>query len=61
MFVPDREARAGEAAACAGKIVKAIRSDKKEILVGGKELLAVKLKRFFPLLFEVLIRKQSPF
>ncbi len=46
---------------CAGIILKAIQKNKEEILVGGKELKAVFLKRFFPKLFGRIIRKQSPF
>jgi short-subunit dehydrogenase len=46
---------------CAKQIISAILSDKEEIFVGGKELLIVKIKRFFPGLFGRLIRKQSPY
>ena len=46
---------------CAEQIIAAISSEKEEIFVGGKELLAVKLKRFFPSLFAKIIRKQSPY
>ena len=46
---------------CAQKIIQAIINDKEEILIGGKELLAVKIKRFFPMLFGKIIRKQSPY
>lgn len=46
---------------CARQIIKAILSDKEEVFIGGKELLAVKLKRFFPKLFGRIIRKQSPY
>jgi short-subunit dehydrogenase len=46
---------------CAKQIIKAILQNKEEILVGGKELLIVKIKRFFPKLFGRLIRKQSPY
>ncbi len=42
-------------------ILKAIINNEEEILVGGKELKAVKLKRFFPKLFGKIIRKQSPY
>lgn len=49
------------AEACAKEIVSAIIKNKQEIFVGGKELLIVKIKRFFPALFEKLIRKQSPY
>jgi len=46
---------------CAQQIIQAIINDKEEVLVGGKELLAVKIKRFFPNLFGKIIRKQSPY
>lgn len=46
---------------CAQHIIRGILANKEEILVGGKELLIVKIKRFFPKLFGVLIRKQSPY
>ncbi|MGE0566845.1 MAG: SDR family oxidoreductase [Bacteroidia bacterium] len=46
---------------CARQIISAIEKNKEEILVGGKELLAVKIKRFFPKWFGRIIRKQSPY
>lgn len=46
---------------CAKQIIAGIMNDKEEIFVGGKELLAVKIKRFFPRLFGKIIRKQSPY
>lgn len=46
---------------CARQIVSGILNNKEEIFVGGKELLIVKIKRFFPKLFGKLIRKQSPY
>jgi dehydrogenase/reductase SDR family protein 7B len=49
------------AEACAKQIISGILNDKEEIFVGGKELLIVKIKRFFPGLFDRLIRKQSPY
>jgi dehydrogenase/reductase SDR family protein 7B len=44
---------------CVNEILKAVRQQKIEVLVGNKELLAVKIKRFFPSLFWKIIRKQS--
>lgn len=44
---------------CVKQILKAVELKKKEVLVGNKELLAVKIKRFFPALFWKIIRKQS--
>ncbi|MGZ4044358.1 MAG: SDR family oxidoreductase [Bacteroidia bacterium] len=46
---------------CGRQIISAIVKEKEEILVGGKELMIVKIKRFFPKLFGKLIRKQSPY
>lgn len=41
----------------AKKIVKAIERQKPEVLVGGKELLMVHIKRFFPGLARKMVRK----
>lgn len=42
----------------AGKIIQGIEDDKDEILIAGfKELAAIHLKRFFPRLFSVMIRR----
>ena len=39
----------------------AIEKNKQEIFVGGKEILIVHIKRFFPKLFYKIVRKQSPY
>ena len=46
---------------CVLEIIESIKSNKEEILVGGKELKAVWMKRHFPKWFSKLIRKQSPY
>lgn len=46
---------------CAIKIINAISNNKEEVFIGGKELIMIKLKRFFPKLFSKIIRKQSPY
>jgi short-subunit dehydrogenase len=46
---------------CARQIIRGIRSGKEEIYIGGKEILMVKIRRFFPKLFARLIRQQSPY
>lgn len=46
---------------CAKQIIQGIKHNKEEIYIGGKEILMVKIKRFFPKLFAKLIRKQSPY
>ena len=42
-------------------ILKAIAEKKEEVLVGKKEILMVDFKRYCPVLFNWLIRKQSPY
>ncbi len=44
---------------CVQKLLKAIAGNKKEVLIGNKELGAVYLKRFLPSLFWKVIAKQS--
>jgi dehydrogenase/reductase SDR family protein 7B len=53
--------RAMSAEDCAKIIGAALFTGKKEIFIGGKELLMVSFKRFMPWLFERLVRKQSPY
>jgi len=40
----------------AKKIIKSIAKNKKETLIGGKEILLVKIKRFFPSLFFLIVK-----
>ena len=44
---------------CVRQILKAVQNRKREVLIGGKEIKAVTVKRFFPNLFHKIIRKQS--
>jgi short-subunit dehydrogenase len=44
---------------CAEKIIKAIEKQKEEVYIGGKEVIAVYLKRFLPTLFSKVIRKAA--
>jgi short-subunit dehydrogenase len=53
-------ARAMDAGNCAEKIIRAIERDKEEVFIGGKELLAVWVKRFFPNLFTRIISRIKP-
>ena len=46
---------------CAKKYLKAIRKDKKEVLIGSTELLMVYIHKFFPKIFYKLARKIKPF
>jgi dehydrogenase/reductase SDR family member 7B len=46
---------------CARQVVNAIRREEEEIFVGGKEVLMVKIRRFFPAIFNRILRKQSPY
>lgn len=45
---------------CVQKMLAAVQKEKKEVLIGNKEIKAVTLKRFFPKLFWKVISKQSP-
>lgn len=45
---------------CAKQVLNGIKNNKYEIFIGGKELRAIWVKRFFPTLFTRLIRKQKP-
>ncbi len=42
---------------CASRIVKAIKKERKEILVGGKEIIMVYIRRFLPALYHRLVTK----
>jgi len=53
--------KAMSAEECAKQIISGILNNKEEVFVGGKELMIVKIKRFFPNLFSRIIRKQSPY
>ena len=44
---------------CVNQLISAVNSNKKEVLIGKKEIKAVKLKRFMPNLFWKVIKKQS--
>ena len=44
---------------CVTILLNAVAKNKKEVLIGNKEIKAVTLKRFFPKLFWKVIRKQS--
>jgi dehydrogenase/reductase SDR family protein 7B len=46
---------------CAKKILTAIEKNKQEIFVGGKEILTVYVKRFFPKMLYKILKKQSPY
>jgi len=48
------------AALCAKKIVRAVERNKKNALIGGKELLMVYFKRYVPPLFYFLVNKVKP-
>jgi len=48
------------AEACARKIIKALKHNKKEVLIGGKELMMVHLRRFLPGIYYHLASKIKP-
>ena len=54
------QAKGLSAEECARQILNGVRNNKDELFIGGKELKAIWVKRFFPSLFTKLIRKQKP-
>jgi short-subunit dehydrogenase len=44
---------------CVRQMYTAVEKKKKEVLIGNKEILAVKIKRLLPRLFWKIIKKQS--
>jgi len=45
---------------CARQIIKAVAKNKKELLIGGKEVVMVYIRKFFPALFYRMTSKVSP-
>lgn len=56
----DNQANGMSAEECATRIVAAIYAKKQEVYMGGKEILGVYLKRFFPKLLSRILRGQMP-
>jgi dehydrogenase/reductase SDR family protein 7B len=55
----DNQANGISAQDCAQEILKAVRQNKEEVIIAGKERNAVLLKRFFPAYFSKMIRKRK--
>jgi len=51
------QAKGMDPSICAARIVKAVKRDRKEVLVGGKELIMVCIRRFVPALYHWLVTK----
>ncbi|MEJ2006192.1 MAG: SDR family oxidoreductase [Cyclobacteriaceae bacterium] len=51
----DAQANGMDPSLCAQKIIKAIQKNKREVYIGGKEVLGVYVKRFFPDLFASIL------
>jgi short-subunit dehydrogenase len=45
---------------CAGKIVKAVSRNKKEVIIGKKDVIMPYLKRYFPWLFYQIAQRINP-
>ncbi len=52
----EAQAKGMAADVCARKIIKAIKKEKEEVYIGGKEVYAVLLKRFLPRIFSKMIK-----
>jgi short-subunit dehydrogenase len=57
--MPESKYKGKPASWCAQKIVKAIEKRNEEVYIGGKEVFAIYLKRYFPKLFSIVIRKAA--
>lgn len=57
--IDDNQANGMPVEVCVTKMLQGLALQKREILIGGKELLAVYMKRFVPRLFWKIIPKQS--
>jgi dehydrogenase/reductase SDR family member 7B len=55
----DNQANGMSAEECVRQLIKAVQKDKKEVLIGKKEIKAVTLKHFFPKMFWKVIKKQK--
>lgn len=55
----DSQAHGMPAEECASRILRGIEKGSEELFIGGKELRALWIKRFFPKLFSKLIKKQK--
>lgn len=56
----DNQARGMLPEVCAQKILKALARKKSEVYIGGKEVMGVYLKRFFPSILEKILLNQIP-
>jgi short-subunit dehydrogenase len=56
----ENQAKGMPADECASLILEAIYKNKQEVYMGGKEVLGVYLKRFFPKLLSKIVRGQTP-
>ncbi len=56
----DGQAQGISVESCSRQIIKAIRKNKKEVLIGGKELKLVWIRKFLPFLFYSFVNKIEP-
>ena len=45
------------AESCSKQIIRSIKKNKKEVLIGGKELFMVKIRKYVPFLFYKIVNK----
>jgi short-subunit dehydrogenase len=55
----DNQDKGISAEECAQRLIKGIQKDKRDIFIGGKEMMSLKIQRFLPGLFHRIIKKQS--
>lgn len=55
----DNQDKGISAEECAARLIKGVEKEKNDIFIGGKEMMSLKVQRFFPNLFHRIIKKQS--
>ena len=55
----DNQDKGISAEECALQLIKGIKKNKRDIYIGGKEMMSLKVQRYFPNLFHKIIKKQS--
>lgn len=56
----DGQAQGLSAESCSKQVIRAIRKNKKEVAIGGKELHMIWIKKFLPFLFYSFVNKNQP-
>lgn len=59
-IMDEGQAKGMTADVCARKIIKAVNKNKKELWLGGKEVIMIYIRKYLPCLFHIMARKVKP-